>query len=191
MAGAGTVRTPLVDFGGTNPRCLPRLYDYDLAERVAATRYGDPEAESEPGLTQLRAPRRARTGCDARGSTTHGEILRHTAEVAAALRIRRARRVSHHEYAVMRSAYREALDDPRSPRSSEQREHVFDALCEAFPELWQRTPASPDRRTPDGDSLRPHLAKIARELALQSEHTSTKSDAAAPATVAVQASVVT
>ena len=86
-------------------------------------------ARSRHSLRRSRGRVRART-YPASGSETrsHGlrcpwidrlmsEILRHTAEVAAALRIRRARRVSHHEYAVMRSAYREALDDPRSPRS--------------------------------------------------------------------------
>lgn len=91
------------------------------------------------------------------------EIANHAHEVEALLPIRRAARYSHHEYAVMRGAYREALDSGITTKH-EQREHVFDALCVTFPELWRRTPSEAERKSPDGDSLRPHLTRIAREL---------------------------
>ncbi len=95
------------------------------------------------------------------------EVNRHTREVAAALPIRRAQRYSHHELAVIRSAYSEALLAGITTKNA-QREHVFDALCAAFPELYWRTPASSNRRTPDGEFLRPVLARIECEFALRS-----------------------
>jgi hypothetical protein len=91
------------------------------------------------------------------------EIMRHTADVAASLPIKRAPRHSHHEEAVMREAYREAVNSGISAKH-EIRERVLDALCETFPDRWQRTPASAARKTPDGDSLRAHIARIEREL---------------------------
>lgn len=63
----------------------------------------------------------------------------------------------------MRAAYREAANSGITAKH-EIREHILDALRQEFPDWWQRTPANADRRTPDGDSLRAHVARIEHEL---------------------------
>ena len=146
-------------------------------------------AVAEPGLaTSAPIDALARSAMPVDRTTHMSQIQTTHRPGLAAARGSRARRVytmSTPRCAVLTARLCTTL---RSPRSMSSASTSSMRSARRSQKVTHRPLASPDRRhTPDGIFSPPaHLAKIARELALQSEHTSTKSDAAAPATVAVR-----
>jgi hypothetical protein len=89
------------------------------------------------------------------------EMNQYESLIKDVLPVKRAPRISLHELALMRSAYREARADPELSTKYAVRERVYQVLHDAFPEPWPLR----DGRTPDYDRLRPHLAEFDREEA--------------------------
>lgn len=91
------------------------------------------------------------------------QMGKHRATALAAMRARRARRLSKTELILLRKFAHEAADDPTVTTQYQRLAFIHDRMHKALPEQW---PNDERGRLPDYYRVKPHVAKIDRENAV-------------------------